>query len=250
MLLSPNKEKMKPSFKDKMTSFLSNIATSPLTTMTSMDFNYAQTESSVKAASPLNTRRNVGRSELQSYEEILTKSRNQENKNQLIDRRFEYYRNKFNQNSKSTQKLKKKIFFLTGEYLNKTKPSSFLINNTLSFRGNSAASQNDNIKDDENNVIKTLKMNGKVDDSYMKTVSLFGNYKPIRRYYVSSLNQINGNLNGKSMYKKKNSLNPMSPEEKRKIKEKEDLQSYRMFSYNREPKKEEKKSTRYGIKDF
>ena len=51
------------------------------------------------------------------------------------------------------------------------------------------------------------------------------------------------------MYKKKNSLNPMSPEEKRKIKEKEDLQSYRMFSY-REPKKEEKKSTRYGIKDF
>ena len=103
--------------------------------------------------------------------------------------------------------------------------------------------------DDENNVIKTLKSNGKVDDSYMKTVSLFGNYKPIRRYYVSSLNQINGNLNGKSMYKKKNSLNPMSLEEKRKIKEKEDLQSYRMFSY-REPKKEEKKSTRYGIKDF
>ena len=249
MLQSPNKEKMKPSFKDKMTSFLSNIATSPLTTMTSMDFNYAQTESSAKAASPLNTRRNVGRSELQSYEEILTKSRNQENKNQLIDRRFEYYRNKFNQNSKSTQKLKKKIFFLTGEYLNKTKPSSFLINNTLSFRGNSAASQNDKINDDENNVIKTLKMNGKVDDSYMKTVSLLGNYKPIRRYYVSSLSQINGNFNGKSMYKKKNSLNPMSLEEKRKIKEKEDLQSYRLFSY-REQKKEEKKNTRYGIKDF
>lgn len=248
MLLSP-KEKMKPSFKDKMTSFLSNVATSPLTTMSSMDFNYAQTESCAKAASPLNTRRNVGRSELQSYEEILTKSRNQDNKNQLLDRRFEYYRNKFNQNSKSTQKLKKKISFITGEYLNNTKPSSFLINNTLSFRGNSAASQNDKINDDENNVIKTLKMNGKVDDSYMKTVSLLGNYKPIRRYYVSSLNQINGNFNGKSMYKKKNSLNPMSLEEKRKIKEKEDLQSYRLFSY-REQKKEEKKNTRYGIKDF
>lgn len=248
MLLSP-KEKMKPSFKDKMTSFLSNVATSPLTTMSSMDFNYAQTESCAKAASPLNTRRNVGRSELQSYEEILTKSRNQDNKNQLLDRRFEYYRNKFNQNSKSTQKLKKKISFITGEYLNNTKPSSFLINNTLSFRGNSAASQNDKINDDENNVIKTLKMNGKVDDSYMKTVSLLGNYKPIRRYYVSSLSQINGNFNGKSMYKKKNSLNPMSLEEKRKIKEKEDLQSYRLFSY-REQKKEEKKNTRYGIKDF
>lgn len=248
MLLSP-KEKMKPSFKDKMTSFLSNVATSPLTTMSSMDFNYAQTESCAKAASPLNTRRNVGRSELQSYEEILTKSRNQDNKNQLLDRRFEYYRNKFNQNSKSTQKLKKKISFITGEYLNNTKPNSFLINNTLSFRGNSAASQNDKINDDENNVIKTLKMNGKVDDSYMKTVSLLGNYKPIRRYYVSSLNQINGNFNGKSMYKKKNSLNPMSLEEKRKIKEKEDLQSYRLFSY-REQKKEEKKNTRYGIKDF
>lgn len=248
MLLSP-KEKMKPSFKDKMTSFLSNVATSPLTTMSSMDFNYAQTESCAKAASPLNTRRNVGRSELQSYEEILTKSRNQDNKNQLLDRRFEYYRNKFNQNSKSTQKLKKKISFITGEYLNNTKPSSFLINNTLSFRGNSAASQNDKINDDENNVIKTLKLNGKVDDSYMKTVSLLGNYKPIRRYYVSSLNQINGNFNGKSMYKKKNSLNPMSLEEKRKIKEKEDLQSYRLFSY-REQKKEEKKNTRYGIKDF
>ena len=248
MLLSP-KEKMKPSFKDKMTSFLSNVATSPLTTMSSMDFNYAQTESCAKAASPLNTRRNVGRSELQSYEEILTKSRNQDNKNQLLDRRFEYYRNKFNQNSKSTQKLKKKISFITGEYLNNTKPSSFLINNTLSFRGNSAASQNDKINDDENNVIKTLKLNGKVDDSYMKTVSLLGNYKPIRRYYVSSLSQINGNFNGKSMYKKKNSLNPMSLEEKRKIKEKEDLQSYRLFSY-REQKKEEKKNTRYGIKDF
>ena len=248
MLLSP-KEKMKPSFKDKMTSFLSNVATSPLTSMSSMDFNYAQTESCAKAASPLNTRRNVGRSELQSYEEILTKSRNQDNKNQLLDRRFEYYRNKFNQNSKSTQKLKKKISFITGEYLNNTKPSSFLINNTLSFRGNSAASQNDKINDDENNVIKTLKMNGKVDDSYMKTVSLLGNYKPIRRYYVSSLSQINGNFNGKSMYKKKNSLNPMSLEEKRKIKEKEDLQSYRLFSY-REQKKEEKKNTRYGIKDF
>ena len=248
MLLSP-KEKMKPSFKDKMTSFLSNVATSPLTTMSSMDFNYAQTESSAQAAKPLVSRRNIGRSELQSYEEIITKSRNEENKKQLIDRRFEYYRNKFNQNSKSSQKLKKKITFLTGEYLNNTKPSSFLINNTLSFRGNSTTSQKEKINDEENNVIKTLKLNGKVDDSYMKTVSFFANYKPIRRYYVSGLSQISGNFNGKSMYKKKTSLNPMSLEEKRKLKEKEDLQSYKMFSY-RDTAKEEKKVSRYGIKDF
>ena len=83
----------------------------------------------------------------------------------------------------------------------------------------------------------------------MKTVTLFGNYKPIRRYYVSNLNDIQGSFtNCKSRYKKKkNCFSPEPKENTAKSKENDELNSYRIFSYQ---SKGEKKNNKYAIKQF
>ena len=238
---------MNSQFQDKLTSLLSSYAYSPRSTLSSTTINstpskYMSTTGSLMSTSARNM---VGRNEILNYEELLTKSRNDQRKKHLLSTKFDL-KYKYIPNSKSSQKIKKKISFLTEECLNQTKPNSFIINNTLTYRSNNGGKieNNTNVKE-ENELFK----NNKKNDEYLKTVTLFGNYKPVRRYFVSNLNKISGNFdNMKKKYEKKNYLTPLSKEEKKKIKENNDLQNFKMFLYQNVIKDE--KDKRFTIKNF
>ena len=234
---------MSTQFHKKMNSILSTYANeqnSPKTSFISTPSEYMNTETT---ASPLSPRTFIGKAEIQSLEKVLLTSRNEQRKKKLQSTKFEMFQSSLYTSSKLNQKIKKKISFLTDEYINNSvRPNSFVINNPLTYH-----KENNNNKNTDDDFYKSL--NHKEDNSYMKTVTLFGNYKPIRRYYVSNLNDIQGSFtNCKSRYKKKkNCFSPEPKENTAKSKENDELNSYRIFSYQ---SKGEKKNNKYAIKQF
>lgn len=237
--------KMNSQFQSKLTSLLSSYAYSPSSTLSSTTINSTPSKYMQTTRMSPSARNMMGRNEILNYEELLTKTRNDQRKKSLLSTKFDL-KNKYIPNSKSSQKIKKKISFLTEECLNQTKPNSFIINNTLTYRSNNGGKvdNNQNLRED-----KELFKNNKKNDEYLKTVTLFGNYKPVRRYFVSNLNKISGNFdNMKSKYEKKNSLSPLSKKEKNKIKENNDLQNFKLFLYQNVIKNE--KDKRFTIKNY
>lgn len=230
---------MTSQFHEKMTSILSTYGNEQKSQKVSFISTPSEYMNTKTTENPLSSRRYLGKAEIQGLEEVLLTSRNEQRKKKLQSTKFELFKNSLYPTNKLNQKIKKKIFFLTNEYIN-GKPNSFVINNPLSYN------KENNNKNADDDFYKNI--NSKEDNSYLNTVTLFTNYKPIRRYYVSNLNEIQGNFNNsKSRYEKKNCLSPSSKDAPKKKQENDDLDSFRLFSYKT---KVEKKDKRYAIKQF
>ena len=125
---------MSTQFHKKMNSILSTYANeqnSPKTSFISTPSEYMNTETT---ASPLSPRTFIGKAEIQSLEKVLLTSRNEQRKKKLQSTKFEMFKSSLYPSSKLNQKIKKKISFLTDEYINNSvRPNSFVINNPLTY---------------------------------------------------------------------------------------------------------------------
>lgn len=210
------------------------------------------------------------RQRFETYQDAFYTTRNKEKRKELFDSVNYDIKNKFNKHFSPSTRIKRKIELLTEDCKTGNMPSLAISRRSIDFdiwnkKPEAKNAYSYNRKQDQNQRAPG-KLTRKKDDKpytlmfkkkeapvYLKTISIFNDIKPAKRFYISNLDTLEGCFLNKnislSSTLRKDLLSNKTLEQKMKEKEVDDVDQYGNFSLE-EKRKKEKKSKRNIIKNF